>query len=245
MAEQTVKIDGVNAVAGTLPVSGTVSSAPSGVQDVNLVSPATVPISGTITALPSGTQVVSGTVTALPSGTQAVSGLVSTYAGVNPAITGAYVYSISNIAGAAAGNNFISLFNPLLSGKTLLFAGAFISCAAAGSATATEPIRGYRSTTSTLGTLVVNATDVAKFQTTQPLSLAEIRTGNPTVTLGPALFNVPSATDGIVDPTTTHVVAVPPGFGPFTLAAGEGIVLRTEAGDVDQRWNLSVVWGEI
>jgi len=259
MAEQTVKIEGLNTLTGTMPISGSVSSAPSGVQDVNLVSPATVPVSGTITAVPSGTQVVSGTVTTVPSGTQtvtgtvtatptgtqAISGTVGSYPAAVPGILGAYVYSVSVIPGVAAANNYISLFNPLLSGKTIVFTGAAISSAAAASAAGVEPMRAYRTTTATLGTLVVNATDVLRIQTTMPVSSAEIRTGNPTVTLGPAFFNVPCATDGLVDPTTVSVILAPGGIGAFTLLPGEGLVLRAEAGDVDLRWNMSLIWAEM
>jgi hypothetical protein len=198
--------------------------------------------------LPSNPVNVTGTISTTPSGTQnvAVTGQpISVFSTSNPAITGSYIYSISNIAGVVAANNFMSVLNPVGSGKTVVFGGAFISSAAAGGTTNTEPIRGYRITTATGGVLVSNATEVAKLQTSFPTSIVEVRTGNPTVTLGPAVFNSPMANDNVTDPTPTHIITVPPGPGSFILAPGEGIVIRTEAGDVDQRLNLSVLWAEI
>lgn len=138
----------------------------------------------------------------------------------------------------------MTLFNPAGSGKLLSFGSAFISSTTASGSTETEPLRGFRITTATGGTLqAVNA--IGEFVTSEPSPIAEVRIGNPTVTLGPALFNSPPAISSTTASTNVHTVPVPGGLAPFILAENEGIVLRTSAGDVDQRWNLSIVWAEI
>lgn len=192
---------------------------------------------------------VSGAVTSTPSGTQNVnlttsSATVSTTSVRSTSIKGVYVFSISNIPGVVAANNFISLFNPVGSGKTVSFGSAFISSTAAGSSAETEPLRGFRITTATAGTLQATSA-TAKFITTDADPIAEVRIANPTVTLGAAIFNSPPVISATVGSTNVHVIPVPGGLAPFTMAPGEGVVLRTSAGDVDQRWNLSIVWAEI
>ena len=243
---------------GTQAVSGTVTTVPSGTQNVAVTSPVTFPVTGTVTTVPSGTQTVAGTVTTVPSGTTAVSGTVTTvpsgtqtvtgtvgaYETANPAITGGYVYNLSYLAGVAAANNYISVFNPLLSGKTFVLSTVTVSSGAPGATAGLEPMRVLRTTTATLGTLVVNATDVCKFRSSSPASAAEIRIGGPTCTLGPLIWSAPPVTDNQIDPTTTNTFIFPTTLGEFALAPGEGVVLRTEVADTDQRWNLTIAWGE-
>lgn len=238
MAEMKVSID------GTVPVTGSLVTTPSGTQNVAVTSPTTFPISGTITSTPSGVQVVSGTVTALPSGTQAVSGTVSTLPIRDPAITGVYAYNMDSIAGVVASNNYMSLYNPIASLKTLILFGVFVSSGTVAPSLVVTPIRGFRATLISGGTLQAVST-ITEFISTNPAPVAEVRLGNPTATLGPAFFSsVPAnSTSNVTMPI--HAVAFPAGTGIFTLAAGEGIVLNTSAGDVDQRWNLGMIWGEM
>lgn len=194
-----------------------------------------------------GTVPVSGTLT--PSGTQDVSIVnpLSDPVHVTPVkdnnIDGVYVFSTDQINGVAAATNYLSLANPVGSGKLVYFGGAFISCVTAGGSTVTAPMRGYRATAISAGTLQADAT-VGKFITANPDPVAEIRTGNPTATLGAGLFNSPPPLSAGNGTTPVHQVPIPPNTGPFVLAEGEGIVLRQETGDTDLRWNLSVVWAE-
>lgn len=233
MAEQKVSID--NPVSNPVNVSGTVTSTPSGTQNVNIVTPSPVVVSGTVTATPTGTQDVNILTSAAT---------VNTTSLRSPAIKGVFVFSTSNVPGVVAANNFLSLFNPIGSGKILSFGSAFISSTAAGSSTETEPMRGFRITTATAGTLQA-ASASAKFISSEPATVAEVRIGNPTVTLGAAVFNSPPVISATNGSTNVHVIPVPGGLAPFTLVEGEGLVMRTNAGDVDQRWNLSIVWAEI
>lgn len=172
-----------------------------------------------------------------------INGVIGTFGASNPSIRGSYDFSLADTAGVVAANNWISLFNPVGSGRSVLFGGAFISSTAAGATSVTAPMRGLRVSTATGGTLQLAAA-IAKFNSANPDAVAEVRTGNPTVTLGAAIFNSPPTISASVGSTAVHAVAVPPAAGPFVLAPGEGVVLRTESGDTDQRWNLSIVWVE-
>jgi hypothetical protein len=176
-------------------------------------------------------------------GSLVVSGTVSTIEAANPSLRGVYVFSQEDVPGVVAANNFVSLFNASGSGRILVFAGAFVSSTAAGGTTVTAPMRGYRVTTATGGTLQA-ASASGKFITTYPNPTGEVRLGS-TVTLGAALFNSPPVISATVGSTPVHSVPVIAGAGLFTFAEGEGLVLRTTSGDVDQRWNFSIVWGEI
>lgn len=168
---------------------------------------------------------------------------IYTVATTNPSIRGSYVFSIGNVAGVAAANNYISLFNPAASGRVIAFGGAFISSVAGGGTSITNAMQGFRITAASAGTLQASSA-VAKFSTSSPNPSAEVRIGNPTVTLGAQVFNSPPVISSTVGSTAVHQVAVPPAAGPFILTENEGVVLRTAAGDVDQVWNLSIVWVE-
>lgn len=186
----------------------------------------------------------SGTsITTVPSGTQAVSGTISTYNITNPNAIGSNNFSISAVPGVVAANNFISLFNPVGSGVNLMFNGAFISCSSTANNGAGVPLRGLRITAASGGTLQTNSTAIAKFKSSDATSVAEIRIGNPTVTLGAPIFNSPPAV-GTNQTTPVHAMVPPPAAGPYTLVPGEGIVLRTESGLTSQVWNMSIVWSE-
>ena len=173
----------------------------------------------------------------------AIVGTVSSSPGKDPFINGSYVFSVGNVAGVVATNNFLSLFNPVGSGSIGFIGGLFISSTTASGSTETEPMRGFRITTATVGTLQAAAA-ITKLNTTDANAKLEVRTGNPTVTLGAQVFNSPPAISATTSSTAVHAALVPPGLGPFILAEGEGIVVRTIAGDVDQRWNIGVAWGE-
>lgn len=161
----------------------------------------------------------------------------------DPSVDNTFVFSADQITGVAAATNYLALANPVGSGKVLLFAGAFISCVTAGGSTVTSPMRGYRATSISGGVLQADSA-VGKFVSANPDPVAEVRTGNPTATLGAALFNSPPPLSAGNGTTPVHQVPVPPNGGPFSLAEGEGIVFRQEIGDTDLRWNLSVVWAE-
>lgn len=193
--------------------------------------------------------VIDGTVASTQSGAWnvGVTGQpLSQYSVANPAITGVYVFSIASLPGVVAANTFLTVYNPVASGKTVSFSAAFISTAATAAAGATAPMRGYRFSGAPTGGTVQAAATVAKFNNASADSVVEVRTANPTVTLGAALWNTPPAvTAGVGGGQFVHMVDTPEGSPPFVLAQGEGIALNCNAGDVDQIWNLTVVWAEI
>lgn len=189
---------------------------------------------------------VTGSVTSTPSGTQnvALTGQPITVTQTkDPSITGVYVFSADEIPGLAAATNYLSIFNPIGSGKNVIFAGAFISATTAGTTTTTSPMRGYRATLISGGVLQADSAS-AKFISAMADPVAEIRTGNPAATLDGALFNSPPPLSATQGGTAVHAVPVPGGTGPFLLVPGEGIVMRQAVGDTEIRWNLSIVWAE-
>jgi len=228
MPEQIVgAVNPDGSLIGTGPISGTVSVS-------NF--PATQPVSGTVTTVPSGTQNVNVTT---PTS-------LATYDVASPSILNSFVYSQAEQTGVLAANTFLSVFNPVGSGKILAFGGAFISSYVVGDIAATvESMRGFRVTAASAGTLITNST-ICQFDNTKPASIAEVRVNNPTVTLDDAIFNSPPFIGGAKGSIPiVHQVPVPPALGPFLFRPGEGIALRTNAGDVDTRWNLSVAWSEM
>lgn len=165
----------------------------------------------------------------------------------DPSIYGVYSAAIALQAGVVAANNFISLFNPAGSGKFFVVGGFFFSSYGIGTTTAVEPMRGFRCSTATGGTQlsVSNQTDISKYDTRFRDSTAEVRIANPACTLAAPVFSSPPPLGtGGIGTQFVHSVEPPPAAGGFFLLPGEGIVARTAAGDVDQLWNMTVVWGE-
>lgn len=203
-----------------------------------------VRIEGTVPTSPSGTQNVAVTgqpISTTPSNLSTAPLYITS--APNPAVAKTFVYSIGNITGVTgAANNFLSLFNPVGSGKTVFFGAAYISSEAVAASTNSEPMNIFRITAASAGTLQA-ASAIGKFQTSMADPVAEVRIGNPTVTVGAQLSNTsPPVGNQVTVPI--HIVTVPAVAPPFILAPGEGIVFRTLGGDTDQRWNLSVVWSE-
>lgn len=216
MAENAIRIE------GTTPVSGTVTTVPSGTQNVSVTSPVTFPVSGTV----------------------GLSGQpLSVYQAQNPAYTGVYIFSRAEQPGVVAANNHMTLFNPVGSGKSIFINGVFISSIIVGdiAATATS-MRGYRLASAPSGGTLEPTASYCKNDSTYPNPVAEIRTGTVTATPDDGIFNSPPLI-GSVKGSSPFVHQIPFPL-PFRLAAGEGIALRTEAGDVDTRWNLSILWSE-
>lgn len=174
-----------------------------------------------------------------------INGLVPTFAAINPAFTGGYVFSDHEIAGVVAANNFIALTNPTGSGKVILVAGVFISSITTGAVAGVSPLRGHLASGVSGGTLEATA-DIAKLRSTMPTPVGQIRTDNPTATIGAAWFNSPALqATGASTSNFIHQIPAAIPSGSLTLLPGESTVLRTESGDTDTRWNISIAWSEI
>lgn len=174
-----------------------------------------------------------------------INGLVGTFSAVNPAFTGGYVFSDHELPGVVAANNFIALTNPVGSGKIVVVAGVFVSSITVGAVISASPLRGHLATEVSGGTLE-SAASIAKIRSTMPTPVAQVRTDNPSATLGAAWFNSPALqATGASAATFIHQIPSTIPAGSLTLLPGEGTVLRTESGDVDTRWNMSIAWSEI
>lgn len=159
--------------------------------------------------------------------------------------TGSYLFSMDDVPGVVAANNFLSLFNPVGSGKFLYYLGSFISTyVTSGAATTRESMQGHATVAASGGTLQA-ASNIFKFDSAYANASAEVRTGNPTVTIGPNVFNSPPP---INTTTTQYVHSVGLGLlnigGPVKIRPGEGIVFTTDAGTTNQTWNISIAWAE-
>lgn len=163
----------------------------------------------------------------------------------NPQIDGTYIYSMANVPGVVTSNNYITLFNPVGSGKQVIVGGMFISTVAAAGTSATQPMRIHRISAAPTGGVLVTAPDIFKFNTANPDPVSVVRIGNPTVTLGPAASNTPPpVTTGAGGGQFVHEVDPPTGTT-VLLAPGEGVAVNNSAGDTAQRWNISLAWAEV
>lgn len=157
-----------------------------------------------------------------------------------------YTTLINNVLGVVAANNFLSIFNPVGSGKTITLARFICYPYATAAATPTDNMQVWRTTAASVGTLLA-AANIGKFDTTQPNSIAEVRTGNPTTTLlgtVPVLSVPPAVTSAAGGVSSTTNINPPTGVL-FTCRPGEGIVARTPAGSVGQVWSLGFAWFEL
>lgn len=163
----------------------------------------------------------------------------------NPQVDGTYIYSIANVPGTVASNTFMTLYNPLGSGKQVVVGGMFISTVAAAGTAATQPTRIHRINASPTGGTVVLVADVFKFNSSNPNPVCQLRINNPTATLlAPASNTPPPVTTGAGGGQFVHEVDPPTGTT-VLLAPGEGVAINNSAGDTAQRWNISLAWAEI
>ncbi len=161
-----------------------------------------------------------------------------------PIYTGGYVYSMNQHPGTVGPHNHIALTNPTGSGRIVIIAGVFLSSVASAATSSTAPMRGYLGSNVSGGTLQP-ASEIGKIRSNMPDPSGQIRTENVTATLGAAWFNSPPIlATGAATPGFIHQVPATIPAGALTLLPGESTILRTEDGDVDQQWNISIAWSE-
>lgn len=169
-------------------------------------------------------------------------GAIPTYGAMDPSLLGTYVSSLVDAPGVVAANNYFSLFNPAASGRTVAIVQLIISSyIVSGGSNARESLLIYRTTAASGGTDV--SPNIVKTNTSAPAPVAVARIGNPTLTLDKVII-------GLAPPVALDSVVVNQGFGAassgaFILNQGEGVGFRTNVGDTDQTWNITVIWGEI
>ncbi len=155
--------------------------------------------------------------------------------------TNFYTAAIQDVPGAASANNFLSLFNPVGSGKTIVVYATIVIPWASGATSTAVSLNAFRTTAASSGTLQTPD----KFSSSSPASIAEVRKSNPTVTTtGASLGAFPPAITAAAGGASPTGFSTPSGAS-FVLAAGEGVVLTTSSGNVNQLWNLGFVWAEI
>lgn len=153
-----------------------------------------------------------------------------------------YFHTIFDVPGVVAANNFLSVFNPAGSGKTLVFFVVDVSAYAIAASGGSDSMIARRISAASGGTQIAESA-VNRFLTSEVNPIAEVRVGNPAVTTvgtGLAAWQPPQSTGagGAVVQTQTA-----PGEG-FVCLEGEGVVLNTASGDTDQRWKITIDWAE-
>lgn len=161
-----------------------------------------------------------------------------------PPPRGVYLVTLLDVPGVVASNNFFAVMNPKNSG--ILHQAIQFRCGnyATGSSTTPNSIAGYRTTAQSGGTLYDN-TQANRSATAMPDPLSQILTGNPTVVRlnsTPLFFKEPPISTGAGNgggPAFTS----PPNSDSF-YQQGEGLVINTAAGNVNQVWNIGYIWAE-
>lgn len=154
-----------------------------------------------------------------------------------------YTVSLNDTPGVVAANNFLSIFVPANSNKFNVGILVSSSSYSTGMSSTPNSMLIQRTTAASGGTLLA-ASNIPRFTSTDEDPVSEVRTGNPTVSLfrTPLLGYTPPLTTG-AGAGATYVETSPPGAA-FTLFPGQGVVWYTTAGNVNQMWNLQVVWQE-
>lgn len=166
---------------------------------------------------------------------------VSTYAGIDPSWTGVYFHAVVDAAGTVASNNYLSVFNPVGSGKIAIALGFIAGSYSTATVTGAQSLTAFRTTAASAGTQIT-APNVSRFLTAFPNPASEVRVGNPTATTtGNKMIGIVPVIGGGAQTGTT--VAPTPGAS-FVFLPGEGIVFNVPAGDTDQFWNMQYVWAE-
>lgn len=171
-----------------------------------------------------------------------ISGLMPVVETAPTGVSDAYGYSMHDIPGVVAANTFLSVFNPLGSGKNLYLVQVVVSRFAIGSSTGAVSLEISR-TSAASGGVLQPASEIVKANTSDPDTVAEVRTGNPTTTIVAEVIAFSPPLGGNWS-TTADVVTGSP-TTPFSLQPGEGIAYRTQSGDTNQRWNITQYWVDV
>lgn len=170
-------------------------------------------------------------------------GSINTVSGV-PDGSKFYVATLADAPGVVASNNFLSIFNPVGSGRNLIFFSSITIPWATASTNVTVSMNVYRTTAASGGTLQ-SAANIGRFVTADGNPVAEVRTGNPTVTTsGLSLLATPPAITTSGSGASPSAVSATNPAASFVCTPGQGIVWNTASGSTGQLWNIQVVWCE-
>jgi len=173
----------------------------------------------------------------------AIDGPVGTYATADPNLSGVYLYSIIDVPGSAALQNFYALYNPVNSGKTVIALGVTIESYDISTVMGAPSMRVFRTSSAPTGGTLISGGSINKFSTEFPNSVAQVFTGAFTATsVGSALIGF--APDEGAGSASPHSAGTTPGAS-FILRQGEGVFFQQPAtGSSNQLWNIQMVWGE-
>ncbi len=159
-----------------------------------------------------------------------------------PSITGIYGIALADEPGTVAAKTYTSIFNPVGSTRLILLVQVNVSKYTSGAGTSTSMLFN-RTSAASGGTL--ESTEIFKADTTNRDTIAEVRTGNPTVVPTDQLvvsMAPPISTGGgssVIESLTTGAT------GTFILRPGEGIATRILTGSTNHFWNISQIWAEV
>lgn len=168
---------------------------------------------------------------------------IPTFTGIDPTWTGVYFHANVDDPGVALSNNYLSVFNPVGSGKIAIALGFSASSYSLNTITTPSSLRAFRTSAASGGTQTT-AANINRFATAFPNPVCEVRTGNPTTTNtngSNPMIGIPMVVGNGAQ--NGQVVAPTPGAS-FVFLPGEGIVFNTPTGDTDVRWDLQYIWAE-
>lgn len=162
-----------------------------------------------------------------------------------------FVASIIDVPGVTGGpNTFLSVFNPVGSGKVLVFIQSLVQPYSVGANSSGNSFTLHRTTAASGGTTKTPNVFNPIGAPISPVPIgpppaAEMRVDNPTVTTNGDPFGgtAPPVSAGLGTPTSLSVAATQ--GGGVVAPPGTGLAYRTADGDVDQRWNASLFWFEV
>lgn len=156
-----------------------------------------------------------------------------------------YQHCIIDTPGTVAANNFLAVFNPAGNIKTVALLEVAITSYAIGSSSTPNSMSAYRITAASGGTQIA-AANVSKFATNESNSTASVFVGNPTVTLlgaGIPLITVSPPFSTGAGNNNNGFATTPSGVEALVFP-GEGLVIRTTAGNTNQMWGIMLAWAE-
>lgn len=155
-----------------------------------------------------------------------------------------YQQAMSDVAGTVAANNFLTVYNPVGSGRVMFALQLNVSSYSVGATTVDSSLKAFRITSAPTGGTLIAASSVARFNSLHPDPVSVPRIGNPSATpVGELLVGIPPIISVGTGQSASSTFA-PPGGASFLSLPGEGLVFMTAVGDIDQRWNIDFVWGE-
>lgn len=160
--------------------------------------------------------------------------------------TALYIFSRQREDSTVLAKNFVTLWNPVGSGKVMTLGSFFVSYMATV-ASPLYPMRGYRITAQPTGGTLAASSEICAFDTKVFAPAAEIRYNNPTTpAVDGAFFNAPPGIQqGQNESSIIEQIDAPTGFNPFVVRPGEGVVMKQDIGAVGHFWNISIVWREL